>query len=69
MNKIPNYFIKIEGQKIPVPSDIGSNDEQIRSTFSLHFEGIRNAKIERKTQDNGDILVEVCKVAGGKGGV
>lgn len=67
MNKIPNYFIKIEGQRIPVPSDIGSNDEQIRNTFSLHFEGIRDAKIERKTQDNGDVVVEVCKLAGPKG--
>lgn len=67
MNKLPNYFIKIEGQRIPVPSDIGSNDEQIRNTFSLHFEGIREAKIERKPESNGDIVVEVCKLAGPKG--
>ena len=63
-----NYHIKIEGQTIPVPPEIGSNDEQIRATLSLYFEGIKNSKIERTVQANGDILVDVCKVAGTKGG-
>ncbi len=62
-----NYHIKIEGQTIPVPAEIGSSDEQIRATLSLYFEGIKNSKIERTVQSNGDILVDVCKVAGTKG--
>jgi hypothetical protein len=62
-----NYNIKIEGQTIPVPPEIGSSDEQIRETLSLYFEGIKNSKIERTVQANGDILVDVCKVAGTKG--
>ncbi len=62
-----NYNIKIEGQTIPVPPEIGSSDEQIRATLSLYFEGIKNSKIERTVQANGDILVDVCKVAGPKG--
>lgn len=62
-----NYQIKIEGQTIPVPAEIGSSDEQIRATLSLYFEGIKNSRIERTVQANGDILVDVCKVAGTKG--
>ncbi len=64
-----NYHIKIEGQTIPVPPEIGSSDDQIRETFSLYFEGIKNAKIERTVQANGDVLVDVCKLAGPKGGI
>ena len=45
-----NYHIKIEGQTIPVPPEIGSSDEQIRETLSLYFEGIKNSKIERTVQ-------------------
>jgi hypothetical protein len=62
-----NYQIKIEGQTIPVPAEIGSSDEQIRATLSLYFEGIKNSRIERTVQANGDILVDVCKLAGTKG--
>ena len=62
-----NYNIKIEGQTIPVPAEIGSNDDQIRATLSLYFEGIKNSRIERTVQANGDILVDVCKLAGTKG--
>ena len=67
MNNTPNYIIKIEGQSIPVPAEIGSSDEQIRTTLSQYFEGIRNSKIERTVQPNGDIIVDVCKLAGTKG--
>jgi hypothetical protein len=63
----PTYSIKIEGQTIPVPPEIGSSDEQIRSTLSQYFEGIKNSKIERTVQPNGDVLVNVCKLAGTKG--
>ena len=70
MSKIAvNYNIKIEGQTIPVPPEIGSSDEQIRETLSLHFEGIKNSKIERTVQANGDVLVDICKLAGTKGAV
>jgi len=31
----PNYIIKIEGQAIPVPAEIGISDDQIRDTLSL----------------------------------
>jgi hypothetical protein len=62
-----NYHIKIEGQTIPVPAAIGSSDDQIRETFSLYFEGIKNSKITRTVQANGDIFVDVCKLAGTKG--
>jgi hypothetical protein len=61
------YFIKIEGQSIPVPTEVGSSDEHIKSTLSQHYEGITNALIRRKTQPNGDIHAEVCKQAGPKG--
>ena len=67
MNNTPNYSIKIEGQSIPVPAEIGSSDEQIRATLGQYFEGIRNSKIERTVQPNGDIIVDVCKLAGTKG--
>jgi hypothetical protein len=30
----PNYSIKVEGQTIPVPPEIGSSDEQIKATLS-----------------------------------
>jgi hypothetical protein len=62
-----NYHIKIEGQTISAGTGIGSSDEQIRATLSIYFEGIKNSKIERTVQANGDILVDVCKVAGTKG--
>ena len=67
MNNTPNYIIKIEGQSIPVPAEIGSSDEQIRTTLSQYFEGIKNSKIERTVQPNGDVIVDVCKLAGTKG--
>jgi len=67
MNNTQNYSIKIEGQSIPVPPEIGSSDEQIRATLGQYFEGIKNSKIERTVQSNGNIIVEVCKLAGVKG--
>ena len=67
MSNTPNYSIKIEGQTIPVPAEIGSSDEQIRTTLSQYFEGIKNSKIERTVQPNGDVIVDVCKLAGTKG--
>lgn len=60
----PNYSIKVEGQTIPVPPEIGSSDEQIKATLSQYFEGI---KIRRTVQANGDVLVDICKQAGPKG--
>jgi len=63
----PNYIIKIEGQSIPVPAEIGISDEQIRDTLSLYFEGVKNSQIHRNVQPNGDVIVDVCKQAGPKG--
>ncbi|MEA5487164.1 MULTISPECIES: hypothetical protein [Pseudanabaena] len=69
MNTIttPNYSIKVEGQTIPVPPEIGSSDEQIKATLSQYFEGIKNSQIRRTVQSNGDVLVDICKQAGPKG--
>jgi hypothetical protein len=61
------YKILIEGQTIPVPEEIGANDETVKKALSQCFPDAANAMITR-TEKDGVIIVNVIKKAGTKGG-
>lgn len=60
------YKILIEGQTIPVPPEIGENDENVKKALAPFFPEAANAMITR-TEKDGVITVNVVKKAGSKG--
>jgi len=64
-----NYTIKVEGQEIAVPENIGENDELLTRALAPVYPGIANAQIKRilDKEDDQHTIVEVIKRAGTKG--
>jgi len=60
------YKILIEGQTIPVPPEIGENDENVKKALAPFFPEAATAMITR-TEKDGVITVNVVKRAGSKG--
>lgn len=60
------YVISIEGQSIPVPAEIGSDDAKVRAALAPYFPDAANALITRK-EDGDRVTVNVVKKAGSKG--
>lgn len=61
-----NYQIVIEGQTIPIPEEIGGDDEMVRKTLVPFYPDAANAMITRVEKD-GITTVNVVKRAGTKG--
>lgn len=62
-----NYIIKIEGQDIPVPEEIGATDEMVKNALKPVFPEVANASLTRTTKDD-LTTITVIKRAGSKGG-
>jgi hypothetical protein len=61
------YIIKIEGQEIPIPEDVGVlEDADLKRALTPMFPGAANSKIERAEKD-GTVTITVVKLAGAKG--
>jgi hypothetical protein len=60
------YQVLVEGQIIPVPEEIGSNDDAVKQALSPFYPEVANAGITRSEKD-GVITVTVIKKAGSKG--
>lgn len=61
-----SYTVTIEGQKIPLPDEIGSDDAKVRQALAPYFPDAANALITR-TEKNGEVTISVIKKAGTKG--
>jgi hypothetical protein len=63
------YTIKLEGQDIAVPEEIGASDELLTRALAPVFPGVANAQIKRILDPENDqhTIVEVIKRAGTKG--
>jgi len=60
------YTVTIEGQKIPLPDEIGSDDAKVRQALAPYFPDAANALITRTVKD-GETTINVVKKAGTKG--
>jgi hypothetical protein len=61
-----NYNVLVEGQTIPVPEDIGANDESVKRALTPFYPEVANALITR-TEKDGTTTITVIKKAGSKG--
>lgn len=62
------YIVKVEGQEIAVPEEIGTlEDADLKRALTPMFPGASNSKIERDEKD-GTVTITVIKLAGAKGG-
>jgi hypothetical protein len=61
-----SYVVKIEGQEIPVPDEIGGNDEAVKRALTPYYPEVANAMITRVEKD-GVTTITVVKRAGTKG--
>lgn len=62
------YVVKIEGQEIEVPDEVGSDDNLLRSMLAPYYPGVMEAGITRVTKDD-VTTVTVIKKSGTKGGI
>jgi len=61
------YIIKIEGQEINVPEEVGAlEDADLKRALTPMFPGAANSKIERSEKD-GIVAITIIKLAGAKG--
>jgi len=61
-----NYKIMIEGQEIPVPEEIGKDDDSVKRALTPFYPEVANAMITRVATDD-TTTVTVVKRAGTKG--
>lgn len=61
-----SYTVTIEGQKIPLPDEIGSSDDKVRQALAPYFPDAANALITRSEKE-GEVTINVVKKAGTKG--
>ena len=61
-----NYLIKIEGQEIPVPEEIGKSDESVKQVLTPYYPQAANSLITRVQKDD-LVTITVVKQAGTKG--
>jgi hypothetical protein len=62
-----NYIISIEGQTIPVPEEIGKDDEAVKRALAPFYPEAANAMLTRVTKEE-TTTISVIKKAGTKGG-
>jgi len=61
-----SYVVSIEGQKIPLPEEIGKDDNLVRQALAPYFPDAAHALISR-SEKNGETTISVVKKAGSKG--
>ncbi len=61
------YVVFIEGQKIPIPPEMGESDEAVKNAMRPIFPEVANAQFTR-TEKDGVTTITVIKKAGSKGG-
>lgn len=61
------YEVSIEGQKIPLPAELASDDKKILDALVPFFPGITNGKIMRGEPIDGLVTITIIKQAGTKG--
>lgn len=61
-----NYIVKIEGQEIPVPEEIGRDDDSVKRALAPYFPDAANAMITR-VEEGETVKITVVKRAGSKG--
>ena len=59
--------LKIEQQELELDDALAANDELLRQGLAPFYPFINNALIERKTDKDGQLVIEVVKRAGTKG--
>jgi hypothetical protein len=60
------FKVKIEGQEIPLPEEIGATDEGVKKALAPFYPDVANALITRVEKD-GEVTITVVKRAGTKG--
>jgi hypothetical protein len=67
MNDPKKYMLKIEGQELTIPTEVGGlQDADLKRALTPMFPGAANSKIERVEKD-GTVTITVIKLAGSKG--
>jgi hypothetical protein len=67
VNDLKKYILKIEGQELTVPPEVGGlEDVGLKRAPTLMFPSSANSKIERAEKD-GLVTITVIKMAGSKG--
>ena len=67
MNDQKKYILKIEGQELVIPPEVGGlDDADLKRALTPMFPGAANSKIERAEKDD-TVTITVIKLAGSKG--
>ena len=62
-------ILKIDGQELELDEAMAASDELLRQGLAPFYPFIQNASIERKTDKDGQLVIEVVKRAGTKGAI
>ena len=62
-------ILKIDGQELELEETIAASDDLLRLGLAPFYPFIQNALIERKTDQDGQLVIEVVKQAGTKGAI
>lgn len=60
-------ILKIDGQELELDEAMAASDELLRQGLAPFYPFMQNALIERKTDKDGQLVIEVVKRAGTKG--
>jgi hypothetical protein len=60
-------ILKIDGQELELDEAMAASDELLRQGLAPFYPFMQNALIERKTDKDGKLVIEVVKRAGTKG--
>jgi hypothetical protein len=62
-------ILKIDGQELELEETIATSDDLLRQGLAPFYPFMQNALIERKTDKDGQLVIEVVKRAGTKGSI
>ncbi len=62
-------ILKIDGQELELDEAMAASDELLRQGLAPFYPFMQNALIERKTDKDGQLVIEVVKQAGTKGAI
>jgi hypothetical protein len=62
-------ILKIDGQELELDEAMAASDELLRQGLAPFYPFMQNALIERKTDKDGQLVIEVVKRAGTKGAI
>jgi hypothetical protein len=62
-------ILKIDGQELELDEAMAASDELLRQGLAPFYPFMQNALIERKTDKDGQLVIEVVKRAGTKGSI